>query len=98
MDFQHQHISVKIVVGLIAFAVAAGYGAAVERCRILASSIDREHEHIWRHVTLWRKGCIWLFTIILLFGLFAPEIFPKAKPRSVSQSESQADSLASLSA
>jgi hypothetical protein len=79
-DLQHQHIPVKTTVSAIAFFVAAGYCAAVYRCRVLARSVDQEHEDIWREVTWWRMACICLFTSILIFGLFAPEIFPKEVP------------------
>jgi hypothetical protein len=58
-DFQHQTIAVKITVAVIAILVATGYCAAVYRCRILVCSVDR-HEDIWRHVTWWRMGCIYL--------------------------------------
>lgn len=40
-------------------------------------TVHTQHEEIWRQVTWWRVACIYLFTSVLVFGLFAPELFSK---------------------
>jgi hypothetical protein len=66
---------VKFAVALVAVVFAGVYCFAVRKCWVLSRSVDSEHETIWRQVTRGRELCIWLFTGVLIFGLFAPEIF-----------------------
>jgi hypothetical protein len=72
---QKEEEVVKVALAVIAVVFAGVYCFAVRRCWALARSIDSEHEIIWRQVTRGRELCIWLFTGVLIFGLFAPEIF-----------------------
>ena len=73
--FQHQPVVVRLAVSGMAVVFAGVYCFAVRRCWVLARSVDSEHDVIWRQVTRGREFCIWLFTGVLIFGLFAPEIF-----------------------
>ena len=72
-------ITFKAVISFIALGFAVLYCLAVHRCYMLARPMDTEHERIWRQVTLGRKLFIFLFTAVLVFGLFAPDIFGRWK-------------------
>jgi hypothetical protein len=84
-DLQHQSGAFKLTITIIAIIVASGYCAAVYHCKTLATSIEKVHENIWRHTTWWRIACIYSFTTIFIFGLFAADIFrePKLTPSNV---------------
>jgi hypothetical protein len=69
------HRALKIAVSIIAVLMGGAYCFAVHRCRMLALSLDADHDEIWRQINYGRMACILLFTAILIFGLFAPEIF-----------------------
>jgi hypothetical protein len=81
---QSQSLRVKTVLAIICSAFGAAYSFGVWRCLRLALSlplsIDEACKAVWFQVTYGRIICIWLFTIISVFGLFAPEIFRKQKP------------------
>jgi hypothetical protein len=72
--------AVKIAVSIIALLMGLAYCFAVHRCRMLALSLHAGHDEIWREINYGRMACILLFTAILIFGLFAPEIFQRAAP------------------
>jgi hypothetical protein len=74
-ELQSQKVLVKIVLTIVCIVFGAAYSFAVFRCYHLAMSVDRAHETVWRHVTHGRVICIWLFTTVPVFGLFARDIF-----------------------
>lgn len=76
-DLQCQSPHTKITLTIVCIVFGAAYSFAVFRCFHLAMSVDRGHETVWRQVTYGRVICIWLFTTVPIFGLFARNIFGK---------------------
>jgi hypothetical protein len=74
---QSQTTIVKIVLTVSCVVFGIIYSFAVFRCHRLATSVDTAHEAIWLEVTYGRVICIWLFTTVPVFGLFARNIFGK---------------------
>ena len=72
---QSQKMLVKIVLTIFGIVFGTVYSLAVFRCYDLAMSVDRTQETVWRQVTCGRVICIWLFTAVPIFGLFARNIF-----------------------
>jgi hypothetical protein len=76
---QSQNPALKITISIIALMVGAAYCFAVHQCRLLALSLDAEHDTIWRQINYGRMACIFLFTCISHFrvvcaGDIPPEI------------------------
>ena len=74
---QKQTVAVKTTVSGFAIIFAGGYCFAVWRCWSLVEPIETNAAHriIWEEATYGRMACIGLFTLVLIFGLFAPNIF-----------------------
>ena len=73
---QSQAVTVKIVLTVFCLVFDV-HTFAVFRCFHLAMSVERVHEAVWLQVTYGRLICIWLFTTVPIFGLFARNIFGK---------------------
>ena len=76
-ELQSQKMLVKIVLTSFCIMFGAVYSLAVFRCYHLAMSLGRAQETVWCQVTWGRVICIWLFTTLPIFGLFARNIFGK---------------------
>jgi hypothetical protein len=74
---QSQIMCVKVVLTIFCIVFGCAYSFAVWRCHRLAMSVDNVHSNVWLQVTRGRIFCIWLFGIVPVFGLFAPNIFSK---------------------
>lgn len=74
---QSQKVLVKIGLTIVCIVFGTVYSVAVFRCCDLAMSVDRVQEIVWRQVTCGRVICIWVFTTVPIFGLFARNIFGK---------------------
>ena len=74
---QSKTVCVKVVLTVFCVVFGAAYSLAVIQCYDLAMSIDEAHKAVWLQVTYGRIICIWLFTTVPIFGLFAPNIFGK---------------------
>jgi len=72
--FQHQPPNVKYPIGCIALLFGFGYCVAVHRCCKLGGALDVKNAVIWSETAHWRIACILLFTLVFVFGLFAPDI------------------------
>ncbi len=78
---QKQTVVVKGFISFLAFACGVGYSYAVWRCWDLAKLVDTKiptnlnYSTIWREVTYGRIIGILLFTVVLIFGIYAPNIF-----------------------
>jgi hypothetical protein len=77
-SLQTQTQPVKITLGIFCLLFGVAYSLGVQRCHQLAKLVkpfEQSHEVVWRQVTWGRMACIWLFTIVAVFGLFAPNFF-----------------------
>jgi len=77
--FQHMPTDKKTIIVVIAVVFAAIYCFAVHRCRVLAKTVEKERDPVWREVNIGRMICIGLFTGVFIFALYAPELFPEDK-------------------
>jgi hypothetical protein len=74
---QRESLRVKFSITALSVFFALAYSLAVHRCQDLAVPFDESHEAIWKQVTNGRIACIWLFTGVGVFGLFALEILER---------------------
>ena len=74
---QSQCTRVKRILTELCILFAAAYSYGVWECSTLVMSLKNIHEVLWLEVTCGRTICIWLFTAIPVFGLFAPKILGK---------------------
>jgi hypothetical protein len=72
---QRQTSVVKWAVALVTVCFAGLYCFAVHKCWTLARLSDSGVEAVWKQVTYGREIAICVFTLVFIFGLFAPELF-----------------------
>jgi len=80
-ELQTQTKPFKTVLAIIALSFGALYSYGVYRCFFLALGIDGSLGDMRKEVMHGQMACIWLFTLIAIFGLFAPDIFKKHVPK-----------------
>jgi hypothetical protein len=83
-DLQLQTLKVKAAITGVAILFCAGYCCAVWRCCFWAKYLHSAKESllVWDEVTYGRIACIIVFTGVMVFALFAPNIFPSRKSSS----------------
>ena len=67
-------IKVKGTIAIIAVLYGTLYCVAVYRCLAMARKVPLELDAVWRETTIGRVIAIYLFTLIFVFGLFAPDL------------------------
>ena len=70
---QSAPLRVRLALTIVSIVFASAYSLAVQSCLSLANPAE-DLAVVWRKVTYGRHAAIWLFTVLGVFGLFAPNL------------------------